>query len=41
MSSQSPLIVPAEKVVASSRVIVPSGKVVTNLGECEHAGAFA
>lgn len=40
MSPQSPLIVPARKVVANSRAIAPSGKAVTDSGERERARAL-
>ena len=39
MSPQSPRFVPARKVVANSRVIVPSEKEVTNSSGCEGAPA--
>ena len=39
MFPQSPLIVPAKKVVASSRGIVPSEKEVTNSSGCEGVSA--
>ena len=38
MSPQSPLFVPARKVVTNLRAIAPSGKVFANSGECEHTG---